>query len=253
MEVIETITLEQIIAARPKTIYYGANTCWWTHDPKHLSTVGEIQGSGARGVSLPCDPRGGMLFETDDVAGFIAAARTKADAYGRHGLRAFMAAHHLNCIKSLDDPRPWCERGWGAYNEALDRLDLRKSVTGATAALPLGTSALVGVDRGAQPAVVNGAIHDFFLVVLDRVTGEQIGGAPGPRGTAHFKANLSPLYFVLSFVRGVVPDVPTFVRDLATDLARAYVADVYGRPEGAGEWELLAHGEQYVVFGGSPS
>jgi hypothetical protein len=152
MEVIERITLEEIERSRPEKIYYGATTCWWTHDPKHLSltpepTEGDIRrlaetmlrSSGrdqsklgeyleiARRQSfrLPCDPRGGMLFETDNVSGFLAAARRNPESYGRHGLRAFVAAHHLNSVLSLEGQRPWCEREWDAYNDALDRLDAR--------------------------------------------------------------------------------------------------------------------------------
>lgn len=159
MEVIETITLSEVEESRSATIYYGANTSWWTHDPNHLSltppaTEEEIrrvaetlrlQAAGptggcrpiedfidrarhAKSHRLPCDPRGGMLYETDNVAGFLAAAVEMSEHYGRHGLRAFMAAHHLNSVLSLDDPRPWCDRGWDAYNDALDRLDARKQL-----------------------------------------------------------------------------------------------------------------------------
>lgn len=117
MEIIERVTLEQVREAKPAMIYYGANTCWWTHDPNHLSRT--------TGVGLPCDPRGGVLFETDDIEGFLKAAERNAQHYGRHGLRAFMAAHHLNCILSLSEPRPWCSPDWLEYNEALDALDQR--------------------------------------------------------------------------------------------------------------------------------
>lgn len=153
MEIVERITLDQIIAAKPKMIFYGANTCWWTHDPAHLSktppaTEAEVRRmadvfklNARPGTStdaeflrrareatkhrIPCDPRGGMLFETDNVEGFLENARSSAEYYGKHGLRAFIAAHHLNCILSVNDPRPWCEKSWDAYNEALDRRDAR--------------------------------------------------------------------------------------------------------------------------------
>lgn len=96
----------------PSKIYYGANTCWWTDDPRHLCRHPE---SG-----LPCDPRGGMLFETTDVEGFLARAEANPDFYGRHGLRAFMAAHHLNCVVSKEDARSTCFRIWDEYNDILD-------------------------------------------------------------------------------------------------------------------------------------
>lgn len=118
MEVQENITADEILIAAQPTIYYGANTCWWTHDPAHLGTRG----------GLPTDPRGGVLFEIDDVAGFIEAAKKNQQHYGRHGFRAFMAAHHQNCIQSLELPIAWCAQGWMEYNDALDRLDERTKV-----------------------------------------------------------------------------------------------------------------------------
>lgn len=120
MEVIEKITIEEIRQAKPKTIYYAVHTCWWTHDPTHLSKTPDSYG-------LPCDPRGSVLMMTDDVEGFLKAAENSSFHYGKHGLRAFMASHHLNCIESLISMRPWCEPTWQEYNNAIDRLDIRKS------------------------------------------------------------------------------------------------------------------------------
>lgn len=120
MEVIENITIEDIRNLKPAMIYYGANTCWWTHDPMHLGrTAGEY--------SLPCDPRGGVLFQTEHVEGFLKAAEDSATHYGKHGLRAFIASHYLNCVLDLQTLRPWAGTTWNEYNEAIDRLDLRKS------------------------------------------------------------------------------------------------------------------------------
>ena len=143
----ELITLEQVRAAKPEMIFYGANTCWWTHDPAHLgrtkSNEADIlrtaenfrlnsadpnapiepfleRSRKAHGLGLPCDPRGGVLFQTDDVEGFLRAAEANAPHYGRHGLRAFMAAHHLNRILSVREIRPWCSREWEDYNAAID-------------------------------------------------------------------------------------------------------------------------------------
>jgi hypothetical protein len=107
------VTLEDVRAARPAMIFYGANTCWWTHDPNHL---GRLPDSG-----LPCDPRGGVLFQTDDVEGFLRAAEEAPDHYGRHGLQAFVAAHHENCTMGDDDPTPWAFPTWDEYNDAIDR------------------------------------------------------------------------------------------------------------------------------------
>lgn len=115
-KITEKITLAEIRAAKPDMIFYGATTCWWTHDPAHLGRTAVEPG-------LPCDPRGGVLFQTEDVEGFLRGAEENPDHYGRHGLRAFVSAHHLNCQRSEEDARPWCMRTWEEYNDALDILD----------------------------------------------------------------------------------------------------------------------------------
>ncbi len=151
MEIIENITIDDVRKAKPKKIFYGVNTCWWTHDPTHLCSTktpkltmdnGREIPPAAQGLvaietsalkllsliaALPCDPRGGMLFETDNVEGFLKSAEEHAGHYGKHGLRAFLAAHHANCVVSLTDMRHTCFEGWQAYNDALDRLDARKA------------------------------------------------------------------------------------------------------------------------------
>lgn len=102
-------------------IYYGANTCWWTHDPAHLYRTKPL---GPMRHSLPCDPRGGMLMETDEPLRFIAAAEAAPTHYGSHGLATFMAAHHSNATiydAALATTRPWCVADWAAYNRAISR------------------------------------------------------------------------------------------------------------------------------------
>ena len=118
------VTIADVRAAKPETIYYGAQTCWWTHRAEDLQVLPE----GRIGAGLPCDPRGGVLMQTDDVAGFLAADEAKAEHYGRHKLRAFEAAHHGNVLATR--PRgpfvtgvfgyPTCFRTWEAYNVLLD-------------------------------------------------------------------------------------------------------------------------------------
>jgi hypothetical protein len=120
----EYVTIDDVRAAHAKgeaeMIYYGANTCWWTHRAEDFTTVPE----GRPGAGLPCDPRGGVLFQTDDVEGFLAAAEANAEHYGRHRLKAFEAAHHGNVLAT--HPRagvfgfPTCFRTWEPYNELLD-------------------------------------------------------------------------------------------------------------------------------------
>lgn len=105
------VTLEGIRKASSRMIFYGANTCWRTNDPLHLSR----HPSG-----LPCDPRGGMPLQTEDVEGFLRTAEEHVSHYGKHGLRAFRAAHHLNCVVSRTDRRSTCFASWDDYNRILD-------------------------------------------------------------------------------------------------------------------------------------
>lgn len=117
VQIVERISLEEVRAAQPAMIYYATSTCWWTHDPEHLGRHPEN--------GLPCDPRGSMLFETDDAQDFLKSAIENDEHYGKHGLRAFMAAHHLNCqiVEPGKAPRPWSLREWAEYNAFLDALN----------------------------------------------------------------------------------------------------------------------------------
>lgn len=125
------IALVNVRAAKPAKIYYGANTCWWTHRASDLrSTRPATMTIGGRAVKvgpLPCDPRGGMLLETDDVEGFLRAAEKAAEQtpcpYGKHRLLAFMAAHNDNCVVSATDHRNTCFASWDDYNRLLDEAD----------------------------------------------------------------------------------------------------------------------------------
>lgn len=83
---------------------------------------------------------------------------------------------------------------------------------------------------------------EFFIRALGPNSGEPIGAAPQPEGSAHITAKLKPLHFVLAYVRPTpkTPKSMDFARILAEDLARTFYAEVYGRPEGGGRWALLA-------------
>lgn len=116
--IVERTTLQDVRKAIPSMIFYGANTPWWTHRASDLRRHPQ---SG-----IPCDPRGGVLFQTDNVIGFIESAVKNPEHYGRHGIRAFMAAHNDNCQVSETDTRKTCLDNWDQYNEALDRLDARR-------------------------------------------------------------------------------------------------------------------------------
>lgn len=103
-------TWEDVKAAAPETIWYGFNTCWWTHRNSDLRT---------KDNGLPCDPRGGMLLMCD-AADFFAQAEANPAHYGKHGLDALVAAHNDNCVVSFRDFRQTCLEHWTEYNELLD-------------------------------------------------------------------------------------------------------------------------------------
>lgn len=117
--IVERTSLEDVRAANPTRIWYSVNTCWWTHRAEDLHQH--------RDSGLPCDPRGGMLLMTDegDAEKFLKSAEDAAAAghYGRHGMRAFMAAHRDNCIVSVEDGRHTCLEAWPQYNDLLDEAD----------------------------------------------------------------------------------------------------------------------------------
>lgn len=107
--------------ARPRMawpmIYYGMNTCWWGHDSDHLGFL-PTPFSGSLG-GLPCDPRGGVLLQTENWRHWLSASRAKHQAESRFGLARLMAAHHTNSF--LNTGMRWCEPSWDRYDEALER------------------------------------------------------------------------------------------------------------------------------------
>jgi hypothetical protein len=111
--IVDNISIKDIRQSKPKKIYYSVNTCWWTHNPEHLCTRPQSE--------LPCDPRGGMLMQTDDVEGFLSAAEQNPTHYGEWGLRAFMAAHHQNCQVGPKDNRKTCFEKWDDYNRLIGK------------------------------------------------------------------------------------------------------------------------------------
>ena len=126
------------IKAHPRsdTAYYAARTCWWTDDPNHLYTlppqnIDIVKGDAVKRVKstgLPCDPRGSVLMMAP-IQDFIAAAENAVakgeHPYGAHGLLAFEAAYHGNCVTGLGneqypDGLPTSEIGWVEYSKLLD-------------------------------------------------------------------------------------------------------------------------------------
>ena len=106
------MTLADVSAMRPTMVYYGASTCWWGVETRSGGPRYRTPGNG-----LPADPRGGVLFQTDDFAAFIRSAVEKPEHYGVHGLDAFMAAFEGNVTNG---GRSWCFRSWDDYNRLLD-------------------------------------------------------------------------------------------------------------------------------------
>jgi hypothetical protein len=105
-------TIVELRAAQPRTIYYARHTGWWATELPY-----RLRGQ----FPLPCDPRGSVLLETDDIVGFFAAAEANAAHYGRYGMRALEAALHGNL--TTPDGRPTSLASWDGYNLALYKLD----------------------------------------------------------------------------------------------------------------------------------
>ena len=78
------------------------------------------------GIGLPCDPRGGMLFQTGegDLQKFLDSAKENVEHYGKHGLRAFYASYHGVVV--TEDGKPTCFTSWDKYNALLDKHDTAK-------------------------------------------------------------------------------------------------------------------------------
>lgn len=112
-------SLDAVRQAKPKAIYYATRSCWWTHRETDLQTYATPDGH-----LVPCDPRGGLLFEAcgaAEVERFLRAAEQKADHYGIWGLTAFLAAHNDNCVMKTEmGYAPWCFENWDDYNKLLD-------------------------------------------------------------------------------------------------------------------------------------
>lgn len=119
--IINQTTLQAVkddIARDPDAmIYYGVNTCWWTHRSEDLRRIKSFE----KNEGLPCDPRGGVLMMAPALD-FIENAEQQPEHYGRHGLAAFIAAHNDNCVvdRKADPLRQWCMRSWEEYNALLD-------------------------------------------------------------------------------------------------------------------------------------
>lgn len=124
MKIAFEVSLEQVKAQAASTalLRYGANTCWWGMDDAPWYNT-ETDGSG-----LPCDPRGGMLFETDKPLDFIRAAEQHVagggKAYGKYGLRTFLLALH-GCV-TTDQGKPTCFQKWAEYEALIEAGEVKR-------------------------------------------------------------------------------------------------------------------------------
>lgn len=99
-------------------ILVSARTFWWSHTYDHATVE--------PGIGLPLDPTGGPLLIMGDASDerhwrkYLELVEAKQDYYGRYGLTAFEAMHHLN---SFDDTgRHWASNLLADYERALDAL-----------------------------------------------------------------------------------------------------------------------------------
>jgi len=140
------ITIEQvkadILSGKSKRIYYSAGSLWWTHldsdieestklgrscsdeDGKKFMARTDVPESEKQRykalramadkatVTIPLDPTGGTLYQMDDLTEWVSRAEKLPDHFGKHGLDAFMMAHHQNCKK--------CFSRWEDYNNFID-------------------------------------------------------------------------------------------------------------------------------------
>lgn len=106
MQIEKNVTLQQVKKSGSNTVYYSANTLWWTDDPEDLQ----------RGP-IPLDIYGSPLFQGElDI--FLRKAQQKPDHYGSHGLTTLMAAHHKNMKPEKDDD-PKLRTSWSALNRVV--------------------------------------------------------------------------------------------------------------------------------------
>ena len=121
MHIVEKTTMPKLelrAKAHPEQLVcYAVHTCWWcilSDNPYSLPPDHQ----------LPCDPRGSVLMQ-GELGKFLEAAKANPDHYGKHGLKAFMAAYHGNLL--TDDGRPTSLERWAKYNEILDTQEVQEA------------------------------------------------------------------------------------------------------------------------------
>ena len=109
---VASLELIKMLAKKSGRLVYGFQTCWWKiGNPVYTHPD----------CSLPCGPRKEMLQETDNPLGFIEQAEKNPEHYGKHGLRAFVAAYHGNLVAPNRCPTSF--DSWNKYNDVIDEYD----------------------------------------------------------------------------------------------------------------------------------
>ena len=105
--------IRDVIRTNPRVAYVAEEGCWWTTREEDIYT------DPTTGVA--CDPRRSRIAAVP-WGPFLYRAQSNPAAFGKHGLDAFIAAYHGNCIVNIIDPRPTALDIWQQYNDAMDRM-----------------------------------------------------------------------------------------------------------------------------------
>lgn len=118
---------KDIVSGKSKTIYYSANTLWWTHldsDVEESTEIGTkrmlkshkaFMKDGRVPISVrkdrdrlfkmatgsehtpPKDVSGSVLMMMDSPLKWVFDSEKKPEHFGRNGIDAFIKSHHQNC------------------------------------------------------------------------------------------------------------------------------------------------------------
>jgi hypothetical protein len=112
------VTLDEISKSKHNSIYYSANTLWWTDDPndlceaseEHLELMSKMFGQAAvesfKENPVPLDPFNSPLYQTENMKAFLNPNSILShDAYGpkvETRIETFMWSHAKNMALILD-------------------------------------------------------------------------------------------------------------------------------------------------------
>lgn len=99
-----------IFIYKPSMIFYGAVTPWWTCKSYDLIKLPS---------GIPCDPLGGVLFQTNKIEAFMKSATENPSHYGKYGIKTFMLAHHGNVLVK-NTKQATALKNWDEYNKLID-------------------------------------------------------------------------------------------------------------------------------------